>query len=438
MSKIVLTEEAGVPSTPAAGKWTLYTKAGGLYYLDDAGSEIGPLSAGSSLTKAAYTDVATGTDDAKYVTSLAIKNSVNVPNVAPSTSGNILTSNGTAWTSAAAVSSGELHNALINGGFLLWQRITTATTATPMSDDVYNAPDRWYSLVQGANATINRNTGTGLGTSQYSAKLVAGGTTNRYGIAQIINSENSIPYRGKTVIAQCKVQPTNNAGSGTRDYRIAILEWTGTADTVTSEVVADWTSGTYTTAGFFASTTLTLVGTAAVTATHGATSTLSVSGTVSTSCNNLIVFIWAEDVPTHASDYALIGECGLYVGAVAQTWTPLSEELEKQRCYFYCYLLTHSGVGRAESATLVGVVSQFPTMRTTPTASMLGTIKVRDLTGTTTRTATTPSFNGFAAAAGGAYMEILASSWAAANFTAGNLAALMCDAGNGALLQAEL
>jgi hypothetical protein len=52
----------------------------------------------SSATAA---DVATGTDDAKYVTSKAIKDSVNVPNVAPSTSGNVLTSNGTAWTSAA-------------------------------------------------------------------------------------------------------------------------------------------------------------------------------------------------------------------------------------------------------------------------------------------------------------------------------------------------
>ena len=100
MSKIVLTEEAGVPSTPAAGKWDFYFKADGLYYLDDAGTEVGPITAGTLLSKAAASDVTTGTDDAKYVTSLAIKNSVNVPNVAPSTSGNVLTSNGTAWTSA--------------------------------------------------------------------------------------------------------------------------------------------------------------------------------------------------------------------------------------------------------------------------------------------------------------------------------------------------
>lgn len=56
---------------------------------------------GGGVAKAAYTDVATGTDDTKYVTSAAIKNSVNVPNVAPSTAGNVLTSDGSAWVSTA-------------------------------------------------------------------------------------------------------------------------------------------------------------------------------------------------------------------------------------------------------------------------------------------------------------------------------------------------
>ena len=57
---------------------------------------------GGSLTKAAGSDVATGTDDAKYVTAKAIKDSVNVPNVAPGTSGNVMTSTGEAWVSSAA------------------------------------------------------------------------------------------------------------------------------------------------------------------------------------------------------------------------------------------------------------------------------------------------------------------------------------------------
>jgi hypothetical protein len=52
------------------------------------------------LSKATSSDVATGTDDAKYVTALAIKNSVNVPNAPPSTAGNVLTSSAGAWVSA--------------------------------------------------------------------------------------------------------------------------------------------------------------------------------------------------------------------------------------------------------------------------------------------------------------------------------------------------
>lgn len=50
--------------------------------------------------KATSAEVATGTDDDKFVTAKAIKDSVNVPNVAPGTSGNVLTSNGSTWTSS--------------------------------------------------------------------------------------------------------------------------------------------------------------------------------------------------------------------------------------------------------------------------------------------------------------------------------------------------
>lgn len=51
--------------------------------------------------KAIGSEVDTGTDDAKFVTAKAINDSHNVPSVAPGTSGNLMTSNGTDWTSAA-------------------------------------------------------------------------------------------------------------------------------------------------------------------------------------------------------------------------------------------------------------------------------------------------------------------------------------------------
>lgn len=57
--------------------------------------------------KASGSELDTGTDDAKFATSKALKDSHNVPSVAPGTSGNVLTSNGTDWTSAAPAGGGE-------------------------------------------------------------------------------------------------------------------------------------------------------------------------------------------------------------------------------------------------------------------------------------------------------------------------------------------
>lgn len=39
MAYILITEEGSAPATPAAGRWLLYFKAGGLYFKDDAGVE---------------------------------------------------------------------------------------------------------------------------------------------------------------------------------------------------------------------------------------------------------------------------------------------------------------------------------------------------------------------------------------------------------------
>jgi len=52
--------------------------------------------------KATGAELDTGTDDAKFSTAKALKDSHNVPSVAPGTSGNVLASNGTDWVSSAA------------------------------------------------------------------------------------------------------------------------------------------------------------------------------------------------------------------------------------------------------------------------------------------------------------------------------------------------
>ena len=43
MAELIMTEEGSTPATPGSNKWKVYFKAGGLYIIDDAGSETGPL-----------------------------------------------------------------------------------------------------------------------------------------------------------------------------------------------------------------------------------------------------------------------------------------------------------------------------------------------------------------------------------------------------------
>jgi len=68
----------------------------------DAATMTGDIPAARlELVKASGSEVDTGTDDAKFVTAKAINDSHNVPDVAPGTSGNRLTSNGADWVSGA-------------------------------------------------------------------------------------------------------------------------------------------------------------------------------------------------------------------------------------------------------------------------------------------------------------------------------------------------
>jgi len=61
MSKITLAEEGSTPSTPATGKWKLYTKSDGLYLLDDAGTETAFAAQGHDQTAALYSGTYTPT-----------------------------------------------------------------------------------------------------------------------------------------------------------------------------------------------------------------------------------------------------------------------------------------------------------------------------------------------------------------------------------------
>lgn len=82
--------------------------------------------------KAIGSELDTGTDDAKFVTAKAINDSHNVPSVAPGTSGNVMKSDGTDWTSAAGVPSATAESDFIVSGAspFAWLKKTLAEVKT--------------------------------------------------------------------------------------------------------------------------------------------------------------------------------------------------------------------------------------------------------------------------------------------------------------------
>lgn len=62
--------EGTAPSTPASTKWKVYTKTDGLYYMDDAGTETGPLAASVAASTVGSLGYSEGTSNQTGITSI--------------------------------------------------------------------------------------------------------------------------------------------------------------------------------------------------------------------------------------------------------------------------------------------------------------------------------------------------------------------------------
>ena len=232
------------------------------------------------------------------------------------------------WRASGAPAVGqEARNRIINGGFALNQR-GAATNA----DDTYSH-DRWYALTQTGTIAVTTVSNPEDGQPQCARLTQSQASAQRMGYAQIIESADCRDLRSQTIHVLARIR-----SSLSQAFRYAILEWTGTADAVTSDVVADWTSSTFTTAGFFVSTTTNLLVTGSITPTANTWSDLSanvITASVGASANNLILFIWSEG--TLAQNATLdIGKVRLGKGATPVPYeaSPLAELIEKcQRFY---------------------------------------------------------------------------------------------------------
>jgi hypothetical protein len=264
-------------------------------------------------------------------------------------------------------------NAIINGDFAVAQRATSFTsTGSANNDDTYTL-DRWYILSDGNDAIDVTQETTTVPTNQLTAIALDVETANKkFGIAQIIEQKNCVGLIGNTVTLSFKAKVS--ATTKLDNVKCAIVAWSGTADTVTSDIISAWgaegTNPTLIANATYENTPANL----SVTTSYA---TYSVSAAVDTaSTKNIIVFIWSDVTDTTAGDFLYITDVQLEKGSAASDFEFLPIDVSLGRCQRY-YQTTYNssitgniGFFAVGNAFCVGNVAWKVSMRATPTTTV--------------------------------------------------------------------
>lgn len=258
------------------------------------------------------------------------------------------------WSTGEPVDSADINtyllrgsrNVLINGDMKINQRGVTSAT-----DDVYTL-DRWTMLSDAATITVARST-VAPADGLYSYSLTPSTTNKKFGIVQFVEQQNCVGLFGQQVTLSFKARVSSITNLD--NVKAGILAWSGTADTVTSDVVSTWgsegTNPTLATNWTFENTPANLN----VTTTWA---TYRVSATVDTaSTSNIAVFIWSDVTTVGASDTLYITDVQLERGAVATPYDrrTVGQELALcQRYYEKSYALA-TAPGTNSTAGLVQI-----------------------------------------------------------------------------------
>lgn len=266
---------------------------------------------------------------------------------------------GAAWGPilSAAQTSG-FRNRLKNAAFAFNER-----GAASAANDVYGF-DRWYLLTSTGSVTLgaltNPETGrpTGIRLTQPDA------TAKRIGLAQIVESADIRDLRSLAAAMAARVRC-----SASQAIRMAILEHTGTADAVTSNVVNNWASTTYTPGNFFIAGVNVIAVGASTPAANTWTDLDQITGAFGASMTNAIVMVWTEGALAQNGTLDLDQvqlEPGAICGAFARR--PAGEELSLCRRYYFQYGpgLERFTWGFINGTTLARFLFRFEPMRAAP------------------------------------------------------------------------
>jgi hypothetical protein len=263
-------------------------------------------------------------------------------------------------------------NGIINGDFAIAQRGTSFTsTSSANNDDTYTL-DRWYILSDGNDSIdVTQETST-VPTNQLTAIALDVETINKkFGIAQIIEQKNCVGLIGNTVTLSFKAKVSSVTKLD--NVKCAIVAWSGTADTVTSDIISAWgvegTNPTLIANATYENTPANL----SVTTSYA---TYSVSAAVDTaSTKNIIVFIWSDVTDTTLGDFLYVTDVQLEKASAATDFELLPIDVSLNRCQRYFYQIQGNASATTNlfmgtnntTSSFVGTLHFPTTMRSTPT-----------------------------------------------------------------------
>ena len=329
-------------------------------------------------------------------------------------------------------------NYLLNGGFSVVQRGAgpfTSATNPANNDDTYLL-DQWILLSDGNDVVdVSRiTTAAQKATASFGALRSDIETEDlKFGYLQILsNNKSGTLWNGGSGVVSLSF---TTISSVSLTIKAAVLSWTGTADTVTSDIISAWGADGVTPT-YIANVTSENVSAAITSTTSLTRHTIENISLDTAATNNIMVFIWCDDMTQAVADTWDISGIKLEPGRVSTPYIerPYEEELNDAQFYFWRQTRTASSevlaVGFNASTTVAAHAVFFPrVMRTTPTLSVsdVGNFVVND-------TGATPDTTNIATSVVSPRSATIAAT-VAAGLTDGQGSYLTFDATSGAFMQ---
>ena len=215
-------------------------------------------------------------------------------------------------------------NRLLNATFTLNQRGATAAASGAYGFD------RWYVLTETGSVNLSGLTDPETGAIAGIRLAQPDASAKRIGLAQAIESANVRDLRSALAILSGRAR-LSVSGS----IRYALLEWAGTVDVPTKNVVNNWASTTFTPGNFFINT-VNVIATGVIAPGASVWGALAgISGAFGASMTNAIVFVWSD--AQLAQNVTLdLDRMQLEAGTAATPFAfrPIQEELARCQRYY--------------------------------------------------------------------------------------------------------